>query len=60
MVGQIKVYEKSNEIREIPKLIDALLLEGCVITIDSMGFQKSHKLDLKVEGKWRDGAMFNY
>jgi len=38
---QIKVEEKSNEITAIPKLLDALLLEGCVITIDAMGCQKN-------------------
>ena len=32
ILGQIKVEEKSNEITAIPKLLDALLLEGCVIT----------------------------
>lgn len=41
ILGQIKVEEKSNEITAIPKLLDALLLEGCVITIDAMGCQKS-------------------
>jgi hypothetical protein len=41
ILGQIKVEEKSNEITAIPKLLDALLLEGCIITIDAMGCQKS-------------------
>lgn len=41
ILGQIKVEEKSNEITAIPKLLDALLLKGCVITIDAMGCQKS-------------------
>jgi len=41
ILGQIKVEEKSNEITAIPKLLDALLLEGCVIIIDAMGCQKS-------------------
>ena len=41
ILGQIKVEEKSNEITAIPKLLDALLLEGCVITIDAMGCQKN-------------------
>jgi len=41
ILGQIKVEEKSNEITAIPKLLDTLLLEGCVITIDAMGCQKN-------------------
>jgi predicted transposase YbfD/YdcC len=41
ILGQIKVDEKSNEITAIPKLLDALLLKGCVVTIDAMGCQKS-------------------
>lgn len=41
ILGQIKVEEKSNEITAIPKLLEALLLEGCTVTIDAMGCQKS-------------------
>ena len=41
ILGQIKVDEKSNEITAIPMLLDALLLKGCVVTIDAMGTQKS-------------------
>jgi predicted transposase YbfD/YdcC len=40
IVGQIKVDQKSNEITAIPRLLDALLIEGSVITIDAMGCQK--------------------
>jgi predicted transposase YbfD/YdcC len=41
ILGQIKVDEKSNEITAIPKLLDALMIEGSVITIDAMGCQKN-------------------
>jgi predicted transposase YbfD/YdcC len=41
ILGQIKVEEKSNEITAIPKLLEVLLLEGCVVTIDAMGCQKN-------------------
>jgi len=41
ILGQIKVEEKSNEITAIPKLLDDLLLEGSVITIDAKGCQKN-------------------
>ena len=31
--------EKSNEITAIPELLDALLLKGCIVTVDAMGCQ---------------------
>lgn len=40
VLGQVKVDEKSNEITAIPKLLDVLELEGCIVTIDAMGAQK--------------------
>ena len=40
ILGQIKTEEKSNEITAIPSLLDALFLEGAVVTIDAMGCQK--------------------
>ena len=39
-LGQVKVDHKSNEITAIPKLLEILDLEGCVVTIDAMGTQK--------------------
>jgi predicted transposase YbfD/YdcC len=38
-LGQEKVGKKSNEITAIPKLIKALDLKDCVITIDAIGCQ---------------------
>ena len=40
VLGQIKVAEKSNEIVAIPKLLDLLVIEGAIITIDAMGCQR--------------------
>ncbi len=40
VLGQIKVAEKSNEIIAIPKLLDMLVIEGAIITIDAMGCQR--------------------
>lgn len=37
--GQVKVYEKSNEITAIPLLLDLLDIEGATITMDAMGCQ---------------------
>ena len=39
VLGQEKVSEKSNEITAIPKLLEVLLLKGCIVTIDAMGCQ---------------------
>jgi predicted transposase YbfD/YdcC len=40
VLGQVSVDEKSNEITAIPKLLSALELAGCLITIDAMGTQR--------------------
>jgi predicted transposase YbfD/YdcC len=39
-LGQVKVDEKSNEITAIPKLLDVLVIKGCLVTIDAMGCQR--------------------
>lgn len=39
-IGQLKVGEKTNEIKEIPKLLKKLDISKCVITIDAIGCQK--------------------
>ena len=41
VLGQRRVDEKSNEIKAIPKLLDALELSGTVVTIDAMGCQRA-------------------
>ena len=40
VLGQVKTDSKSNEIRAIPKLLQALALEGTIVTIDAAGCQK--------------------
>ena len=40
VLGQVKTEEKSNEITAIPKLLEMLFLEGCIVTIDAMGCQR--------------------
>lgn len=40
VLGQERVDKKSNEITAIPKLLKALDLKGCLITLDAMGCQK--------------------
>lgn len=40
VLGQVKTDEKSNEITAIPALLDLLVLEGAIISIDAMGCQQ--------------------
>ena len=40
LLGQVKVDSKSNEITAIPKLLELIDIDGCIITIDAMGCQK--------------------
>lgn len=40
VLGQRSVDAKSNEIKAIPKLLQVLELNGCIVTIDAMGCQK--------------------
>lgn len=37
VLGQIKIAKKFNEIIAIPKLLDMLVMEGSILTIDVMG-----------------------
>ena len=39
-MGQVKTEAKSNEITTIPQLLQLLVLNGCIVTIDDMGCQK--------------------
>ncbi len=41
VLGQVKTDEKSNEITAIPKLLRALEIKGCIVTIDAAGCQKN-------------------
>ena len=38
-LGQVKTEEKSNEITAIPQLLELLVLQGAIVTIDAMGCQ---------------------
>ena len=40
VLGQLKVEDKTNEIRAIPELLQMLDLKGCIVTTDAMGCQK--------------------
>ena len=40
VLGQRRVDDHSNEITAIPELLEMLVLEGCIVTIDALGCQK--------------------
>jgi predicted transposase YbfD/YdcC len=49
-LGQVKVDEKSNEITAIPKLLDVLAIQGCLVTIDAMGCQRDIAAKIREKG----------
>ena len=51
-LGTVRVEGKSNEITALPVLLDALALEGCVVTTDAMGCQR--EVAAKIRGKGAD------
>jgi predicted transposase YbfD/YdcC len=40
VLGQLAVEDKSNEITAIPQLLEMLVLQGCIVTVDALGCQK--------------------
>lgn len=51
-LGQEKIGLKTNEIKAIPKLIEALDLSGCIVTIDAIGCQ--HEIVKAITDKGAD------
>ncbi len=47
-LGQLSVFDKSNEITAIPELLELLDTKGCLVSIDAMGCQR------KIAGKILD------
>ena len=47
VLGQIEVPDKTNEITAVPKLLRALELSGCIVTLDAMGCQKEIAQEIK-------------
>ncbi len=41
ILAQVKVDDKSNEITAIPELLRALAIDGCIVTIDALGCQRT-------------------
>lgn len=48
--GQERVEQKSNEITAIPELLEALYINGCLISIDAMGCQKEIARQIVAKG----------
>ncbi|MGH6640216.1 MAG: ISAs1 family transposase [Polaromonas sp.] len=46
LLGQVRTAKKSNEITAIPELLKLLSIQGCIVTIDAMGCQKSIAKDI--------------
>jgi predicted transposase YbfD/YdcC len=46
LLGQVRTAEKSNEITAIPELLKLLSIQGCIVTIDAMGCQKTIAQDI--------------
>lgn len=40
VLAHTQVRDKSNEITAIPEILEALLLKGCIVSLDAMGCQK--------------------
>lgn len=64
-LGQTQVNGKSNEITAIPELLNQLMLEGAIVTMDAMGCQKeiarslveTHKADYVLAVKGNQGTL---
>ncbi|MFM2069722.1 MAG: hypothetical protein RLZZ584_4631 [Pseudomonadota bacterium] len=49
-LGQVRTEAKSNEITAIPELLDALDLQGAVVTIDALGCQRDIARHIQARG----------
>lgn len=49
-LGQVVTDEKSNEITAIPKLLEILEIQGCLVTIDAMGCQREIAAQIIAQG----------
>jgi len=47
VLAETQVAKKSNEITAIPKILEMLSLNGCIVSIDAMGCQKEIAQDIK-------------
>ena len=50
VLGQIKTDDKSNEITAVPRLLEMLDINGCIVTLDAMGSQKAIARQIRKQG----------
>jgi predicted transposase YbfD/YdcC len=50
VLGQVKVDDKSNEITALPRLLELLVIKGCLVTIDAMGCQTEIAAQIVAQG----------
>ncbi len=48
-LGQLKVENKTNEIKTVPELLKLLLLKGAIVTLDAMGCQQVIAAQIKAQ-----------
>lgn len=68
VLGQRVVDAKTNEIPEIPALLELLYLKGCIVTLDAMGCQteivqaivEQHEADYVIALKANQGSLYTY
>lgn len=68
VLGQRVVDGKTNEIPEIPELLNLLYLKGCIVTLDAMGCQTAivqtlvehHEADYVIALKQNQGSLYTY
>jgi predicted transposase YbfD/YdcC len=48
-LAQVKVADKANEIVAIPQLLQLLMVQGCIVTIDAIGCQKQIINDIRMQ-----------
>lgn len=66
VLAQREVGEKTNEIPEIPRILEVLYLKGCIVTLDAMGCQteivetliKRHEADYVIALKANQGRLY--
>lgn len=50
VLAQAKVEQESNEITAVPKLLELLDIQGCIVTLDAMGCQKAVAKQIVAQG----------
>jgi predicted transposase YbfD/YdcC len=48
-LAQVQVADKANEIVAIPRLLELLMLKGCIVTLDAIGCQKEIVKQIRVK-----------